>query len=75
MSMILDMQHDSLDELGARFVRPQSHANDVVITINGFLVWKPRAQLLPDEQFVAFFSGDYREVLEPDDPRLHPSSE
>lgn len=59
-----------LGDVLAAFVRPERHAGDVIVVVNGFHVWKPRADLAEDEGFVAFFGGDYRAVLEPDDPRI-----
>lgn len=70
MSLIIDTEMPSLTSFLARFVCPDEHLNDVIVLVNDYHVWKPRSELKPDEPFVAFFSGDYREVLEPEDPRL-----
>eukprot|EP01034_Spumella_vulgaris_P037852 gene37852-46708_t len=52
----------------AKFAPPPAHADDVVIQVRGKFVWRKRADLDGTEGIV-FFDGDYRDVLEPGDPR------
>lgn len=57
------------DEFMARFAPPPAHADDVVVQVGSKYVWRKRVDLDGTEG-VVFFDGDYRDVLEPDDPRL-----
>lgn len=68
--ILVDTQIPSAEEIIARSCAPAAHKGDVVILVKGLHVWKKRADLKPDEPFIPFFGGDFRTVLEPDDPRL-----
>lgn len=59
-----------LADMLAAMSPPDHHVGDVIVMVNGFHVWKRRAELAKNEGYVAFFGGDYRTVLEPDDPRV-----
>lgn len=49
--------------------RPKNHVHDVIVGQGDYLVWRARKDLRPGDERV-FYSGDYADVLEPDDPRL-----
>jgi hypothetical protein len=57
------------EEFLARFTPPPAHVGDAIVEIGGFVVWRKQEDLDGTEG-VVFFDGDYRDVLEPDDPRL-----
>jgi hypothetical protein len=56
------------EEAMARLLPPPAHADDAIIEVGKFLVWRKRADV--DGTEPTFFDVDYRDVLEPDDPRL-----
>ncbi|MES2262111.1 MAG: hypothetical protein V4724_26620 [Pseudomonadota bacterium] len=65
----MSTQRMTKEEFLACFAPPPEHADDMVIMVKGLPVWKRRADIDGSEGAV-FFDGDYRDVLEPDDPRV-----
>ena len=67
---LIDTRIPSLKEIRARSCPPDAHEGDVIVIVNGFWTWRTRALMAQNDEYVPFFGGDYRDVLEPDDPRL-----
>lgn len=53
----------------ARFVPATRWSGHAIVPINGHCVWKPWADIQPDD-LICFYDGDYRDVLAPDDSRI-----
>lgn len=67
--MKFDTHMPSLEEVRARSMPPPGHEHDFVACVGDFLYWKPRAEVDGTEG-LTFFDGDYRDVLEADDPKV-----
>lgn len=67
--MVIDTVMPTLEEVIARSTAPAAHANNVIVSVGVLVYWKARTDLDGTEG-VTFFDGDYRDVLEPNDPRI-----
>jgi len=61
--------NDDAAEWLARFCPPERFAGHIVVERKGFPVWAKSGELLPGDMR-CFYDADYRDVLEPDDPRI-----
>lgn len=59
----------STEEMSARMFPPKGYEDCFVVQVGEHLTWKRKADLA-DDDMIAFFDGDCRDVLLPDDPRL-----